>query len=168
MGRKSIRENKTAYQQAREKLGYTLEEAGELIDGLSSERITRIENGSVRVQPEDVVLMAEGYKAPELRNYYCSHECAIGRASVKEIEKKSFAQIAIETVNALNRLSMQKDRLLEIVEDGQVRPDENKDFLEIKETLEKIADSVSAMQLWVDVQIAEGKLDREIFENKKD
>ena len=164
MGRKSIRENKTAYQQAREKQGYTLEEAGELIDGLSSERITRIENGSVRVQPEDVILMAEGYKAPELRNYYCSHECAIGRASVREIEKKSFGQIAIETVNALNRLSTQKDRLLEIVEDGQIRPDEHSDFLEIKETLDKIADSVSAMQLWVDVQIAEGKLDPEIFE----
>jgi len=56
-----------------------------------------------------------------------------------------------------------KDRLLEIVEDGRVRPDESDDFLIIKSTLDKIAASVNALQLWVDGQIADGKLDRKMF-----
>ena len=64
----------------------------------------------------------------------------------------------METLNALNRMNKSKDRLLEIVEDGQVRPDEYNDFVEIKGVLDKIALSVANLQLWVNEQIAEGKL----------
>ena len=163
MGRKSTRENKTAYQIAREKRGLTIEKAGDLIDGITADRIAKIENGSVHVQPEDIVLMADCYRFPELCNYYCTHECAIGERTVEEVEKKSFSQIAIETLNSLNRMTRLKDRLLEIVEDGQVRPDESDDFLVIKATLDRIAASVNALQLWVDGQIADGKMDRKMF-----
>ena len=163
MGRKSTRENKTVYQIAREKNGLTIEKAGELIDGMTPDRIAKIENGSVHVQPEDIVLMAEFYKAPELCNYYCTHECAIGEKTVEVIEEKSLSQIAIETLNALNKMTRLKDRLLEIVEDGQVRQDENDDFLIIKSTLDRIAASVNSLQLWVDGQIANDKLDRKLF-----
>lgn len=163
MGRKSTRENKTAYQMAREKRGLTIEKAGEMIDGMTPDRIAKVESGGVRVQPEDVVLMAECYKSPELCNYYCTHECAIGEKNIEEVEMKSFSQIAIETLNSLNKLNRLKDRLLEIVEDGQVRPDESDDFLIIKSTLDRIAASVDSLQLWVDKQIADGKLDRKTF-----
>ena len=88
------------------------------MDGITAERVIKIENGTARVQPEDVVCMAECYKAPELRNYYCTHECAIGRDTVPEIDMKSFSQIAIETLNSLNKMNKQKDRLSEIVKDG--------------------------------------------------
>ena len=163
MGRRSTRENKSAYQLARESQGLTVEKAGEMMDGISPERLSKLENGTTRIQPEDIVLMAEAYKAPGLCNYYCTHECAIGRQTIEEVEVKSFSQIAIETINSLNRIARQKDRLLEIVEDGQVRPDEYEDFLVIKTTLDKIAASVNALQLWVDGQIAEGKLDKKVF-----
>ena len=163
MGRKSTRENKTAYQIARERRGLTVEKAGELMDGLTMDRVAKIESGNVHVQPEDVVLMAECYKAPELCNYYCTHECAIGEKTVAVVELKSFSQIAIETLNSLNKMTHLKDRLLEIVEDGQVRPDESDDFLIIKSTLDKISASVNALQLWVDGQIVNGKLDRKLF-----
>lgn len=163
MGRKSIRENKNAYQLARERQELTLEEAGDAMNGMTAERVTRIEAGNARVQPEDVLLMAECYKAPELCNYYCTHECAIGMRNMSEIEMKPFSQIAIETLNSLNRMNNLKDRLLEIVEDGQVRQDENEDFLNIKTTLDRIAASVASLQLWVDGQIAEGKMDKQIF-----
>ena len=72
-------------------------------------------------------------------------------------ESKELAQIAVETLNAVNKLSRSRDRLLEIVEDGEVQADEYADFAEIKETLDKIALSVSNLQLWVDEQIAAGK-----------
>lgn len=164
MGRKSTRENKTAYQLAREEAGLTLEEAENRMNGMTAERISRIEGGAVHVQPEDVILMAECYKAPALKNYFCTHECAIGRETVPEIESKSIAQIAIETLNSLNKISQKKDRLLEIVEDGQVMNDELEDFLSIKAVLDRIASSVSTLQLWVEGQIAAGKLNKEDFE----
>jgi hypothetical protein len=55
-------------------------------------------------------------------------------------------------------MNRSKDRLLEIVEDGQVRPDEYQDFVEIKSVLDRIALSVANLQLWVNAQIAEGKM----------
>ena len=160
MGRKSTKANKSVYQLTRESLDLTREKAGELIPGFSPERIEKIENGRVQVQPEDVLLMAEYYKTPSLCNHYCVNECPIGQLHAPRTESKELGQIAVETLNALNKMSRNKDRLLEIVEDGQVRPDEVQDFLEIKQVLDKIALSVSNLQLWVNEQIAAGHLEK--------
>ena len=54
----------------REDLGLTREKAGELIPGFSPERIEKIENGRTQIQPEDVMLLAEYYKKPSLRNIH--------------------------------------------------------------------------------------------------
>ena len=159
MGRRSNKEDKSVFQEYREQLDLTREKASELIGFISAAKLEKIENGKVAVQPEDVIAMAECYKAPELCNYYCSQECPIGKEYVPEIKVKDLAQIAIETLNSLNRLNKEKDRLLEIVEDGQITPDEYKDFFEIKETLEKIALSVDTLQLWVDKSIADGHME---------
>ena len=158
MGRKSTKENKSIWQVTRENLGLTREKAGDLIPGFSPERIEKIENGRTQIQPEDVMLLAEYYKTPSLCNYYCVHECPIGEVHALRTESKELGQIAVETLNALNKMSQNRDRLLEIVEDGQVRPDEYQDFVEIKEILDKIALSVSNLQLWVNKQIAAGRL----------
>ena len=159
LGRRSTKENKSIWQTTRESLELTRERAADLIPGFSPERIEKIENGRTQIQPEDVVLMADSYKSPALRNYYCANECPIGRQQhTLPTESKELAQIAVETLNAVNRISRNRDRLLEIVEDGQVCSDEYADFLEIKATLDKIALSVSNLQLWVDEQIASGKL----------
>ena len=158
MGRKSVKENKSIYQQTREELGLTREKAAELVPGFSPERLEKIENGRTQIQPGDVMLLAEYYKAPILCNDYCANECPIGQVHALRPESKELGQIAVETLNAVNRISKNRDRLLEIVEDGQVCSDEYADFLEIKATLDKIALSVSNLQLWVDEQIASGKL----------
>lgn len=159
MGRKSNKEDKSVYQEYRDKLDLTREKASELMEFISPAKLEKIENGKVSVQPEDVIAMAQCYKAPELCNYYCSQECPIGQQYVPEIKVKDLAQIAIETLNSLNRMNKEKDRLLEIVEDGQITPDEYKDFFEIKKTLEKIALSVDTLQLWVDKSIADGHME---------
>jgi len=158
MGRKSVKENKSIYQQTREGLGLTREKAAELIPGFSPERLEKIENGRTQIQPEDVMLLAEYYKSPILCNHYCVNECPIGRVHALRQEPKELGQIAVETLNALNRMNRSKDRLLEIVEDGQVRPDEYKDFSEIKSVLDRIAASVANLQLWVNEQIVGGRM----------
>ena len=160
MGRRSTKENKTIWQTTRESLGLTREKAGELIPGFSPERIEKIENNRTQIQPEDVLLMAEYYKTPSLCNHYCAEECPIGQIHALRTESKELGQIAVETLNALNKMNQSKDRLLEIVEDGRVRPDEYSDFVEIKAVLDKIALSVSNLQLWVNEQIALGKMEK--------
>lgn len=158
MGRKSTKENKSIWQITREELELTREKAGELIPGFSPERIEKIENGRTQIQPEDALLLAEYYRAPALLNYYCCNECPIGEVHAVRTESKELAQIAVETLNAVNRMNRCKDRLLEIAEDGRVRTDEYEDFMEIKAALDRIAQSVSNLQLWMDEQIAAGKM----------
>ena len=154
MGRRSTKENKTIWQITREELGLTREKAGELIPGFSPERIEKIENGRTQIQPEDALLLAEYYKAPALVNYYCCNECPIGESHAVRAESKELTQIAVETLNAVNQMSRIRDRLLEIAEDGKVCTDELEDFMKIKNVLDKLAQSVSNLQLWMDEQVA--------------
>ena len=46
--------------------------------GLDRTRMARIELGSLWPYPEEVLLMADGYNAPELLNHYCCEVCPIG------------------------------------------------------------------------------------------
>ena len=158
MGRKSTKENKSIWQTTREDLGLTREKAGELVPGFSPERIEKIENGRTQIQPEDVILLAEHYRAPSLLNYYCCNECPIGETQVIRAESTELTQIAVETLNAVNQMDRIKNRLLEIAEDGQVRSDEYEDFMKIKSVLDKLSQSVSNLQLWMDEQIAAEKV----------
>lgn len=163
MGRSSTKENKSIYQITREEVKLTREKASELIGFMSPEKIEKIENAKVNVQPDDVMALADCYKAPKLCNYYCANECPIGQKYVPEIEIKDLSQIAIETLNSLNKINREKDRLLEIIEDGRITEDEAADFVSIKKTLDKIALSVDTLQLWIDQAIADGNLDETIF-----
>lgn len=166
MGRASTKENKSVYQLTREELKLTREKASEMTGFMSPEHIEKIENGKINVQPDDVMALAECYKSPKLCNYYCSNECPIGKKYVPEVQVKDLAQIAIETLNSLNRINREKDRLLEIIEDGEVTDDEISDFVSIKKTFDKISLSVNTLQLWVDQAIADGNLDRSLFDDQ--
>jgi hypothetical protein len=76
---------------------------------------------------------------------------------------KELSQIAVETLNGLHHLEKEKDRLLEIVEDGRINDYERDDFIRIKGRLDKLALSISSLQLWLDQKIAEGELSEDDF-----
>ena len=96
MGRVSTKEKKTVYQQRREELGLSREKASELLEGISPERIERIESEKLTAYPEEVVMMAEKYKDPLLCNHYCANECAIGKRFVPEVKIKDLTRIVLE------------------------------------------------------------------------
>ena len=79
MGRVSTRENKTRYQLAREELGLSRERASELLQSITPERIEKIETERSLPHPDEVLVMAEKYKKPDLCNYYCANQCPIGQ-----------------------------------------------------------------------------------------
>ena len=103
--------------------------------------------------PEDVIRMAEVYKAPELCNYYCSHECPIGRKYVPPIEMTELPAIILETVASLNAVYPLTNRLIEISRDRQISEDESPDFSNIQENLEKVSLAIEALQLWVEKEV---------------
>ncbi len=158
MGRRSIKENKNIYQQCREEQGLTREAAAELLEFVSADRIEKIEGEKVLARPEEVLRMAQVYKRPELSNYYCSHECPIGRVYVPEVELKDLSQITLEMLATLNALDKEKNRFIEITVDGVVTEEERRDFESIRERLQDMSRIISALTLWVDRAIAEGQM----------
>ena len=167
MGRASVKENKNIYQKCREGLGLTREKAGELLEVIPPERIEKIENERSSAHPDEVVIMAEKYKAPHLCNYYCANECPIGQKYVPEIKTKELSQIVLEMLASLNSMSRKQERLIEITADGQIGGDEVKDFIQIQEELEKISVAVETLQIWTEKMMADGNIDKELYDSIK-
>ena len=136
------------YVAKRKESGLSREQASELMH-MSSSRLEWIEKDpESRMEPSDVLLMEEAYGDHEICNHYCAETCPIGQKYMPKVEIKSFGQIAIETLNCLNRLNKDQGRLLEIVEDSGLSSDEMADFERIKDNLEKISIASSTLKLW--------------------
>ena len=164
MARKSTRENKNIYQRTREGLELTREQASELMVTMSPERIEKIENERSMPHPDEVLLMSDQYKQPDLCNYYCANQCPIGAQYVPEIKIKDLSQIVLETIASLNAMQKKKDRLIEITVDGEFTDDELEDFVQIQQELEKISVAVETLQLWCERMLDTGAIDREQYE----
>lgn len=167
MGRASTKANKNIYQKTRESLQLTREEASEVLEGITPERIEKIENERSLPHPDEVLLMSNKYKQPSLCNYYCSNECPIGQQYVPEVEMKDLSQIVLEMLASLNSASRQKDRLIEITVDGKISGDELDDFIRIQEELEQISVTVETLQLWAEKMMANGVIDMEQYNARR-
>ena len=167
MGRVSVKQNKNLYQVRREELGLSREKASELLESIPPERIEKIENQKSLPHPEEVLVMADAYKTPNLCNYYCANDCPIGKQYVPEIEMKDLSQIVLEMLASLNAMKGKQERLIEITVDGKVDGEEIRDFVHIQDELEKISITVEALQLWAEQMLAENKIDVEAYRTYK-
>lgn len=161
MSNKKNKKEFSFYRQAREDLGMTRAEASEAM--LTSEdRLEKIENGYTRLQPEDVIQMAKVYKKPSLINHYCAKDCALGKGRINEITMNDFSQIILNIIVSLNSIDHEKNHLIEIAADGKIEDSELHDFINIKNQLKDIANSVEALQLWLDKMIASGDMEKNL------
>ena len=167
MGRASTKENKNRYQLIREELGLSREKASELLEIISPERLEKIENERSDPHPDEVLLMSQKYKKPSLCNYYCANECPIGQQYVPEVQVKELSSIVLEMLASLNSVHKQKDRLIEIAADGKISGDEIDDFIYIQEELERISITVETLQLWSEKMLANGIIDPEAYNSRK-
>ncbi|OCN05936.1 hypothetical protein A4S06_06865 [Erysipelotrichaceae bacterium MTC7] len=149
MGQRSIKDNKNYYFQSREKANLTREVAADAL-GISKSRLEKIEYDKSLPYPEEAKAMATCYKNPSLCNYYCSHDCAIGKDQVPEIKEKALSQISLEMLSTLNELSNNKERFINIVADEVISHDEIEDFNAIKENLHKMSLIVDSLNLWLE------------------
>ena len=164
MGKKSTKENKNIYQIFREEQNLTRDKASELMKFISPDRIEKIESEKSLPHPDEILVMADAYKMPELCNYFCSHQCPIGQKYIPEVKAKDLSQIVLELLSGLNAISKEKDRMVDISVDGEITEDEYEDFKRIRNQLNSISMCASALQLWLDKTIAAGKLGADILE----
>ena len=167
MPKVSVKENKNVYFKRREELGLTREKASELLESISPERIEKIENEKCDPHPEEVLIMAEKYKSPELCNYYCSNQCRIGQQYVPEVKIQDLSQIVLKMLSSLNAVQRSKERLIDITADGQIDDTELEEFISIQEDLEKISITVETLQLWSEQMLANGSIDMERYKELK-
>lgn len=167
MGRASTKENKNPYQRIREELGLTREKAGELLEVVTPERIEKIENERSFPHPDEVLLMSQKYRKPSLCNFYCSNQCPIGKEYVPEVQVKELSSIVLEMLASLNSVNKRKERLIEITADGVISNDEIDDFIYIQEELERISITVETLQFWAEKMLANGVIDAEAYNARK-
>lgn len=95
--------------------------------GIDRTRLARIEIGTVTPLPEEVRVLADAYNTPELLNYYCSHDCQIGRCMdilLPEEAPSCIEQIAVQAAVALRNAEHIRDSLMDISADGVIDPEE--------------------------------------------
>ena len=167
MPKVSNKENKNPYFKRREELKLTRDQASELLESIPPERIEKIENERVSPHPDEIMIMADKYKSPELCNYYCSNQCPIGERYVPEIKMQDLSQIVLNTVDSLNTVQDQQRRFINIAADGVIDDAEIDDFVDIQEELEKISIAVETLQLWSEQMLANGAINVEKYEARK-
>ena len=163
MGKKSVKENKTRYQEKREECKFSREAAAE-VTHLSSDRIEKIELRGATPYPDEVVSMAKAYREPALCNYYCTHECAIGKKFVPEIVLQDLPRTVLEMAVALNKIQNSQMRLMEISVDNAIGDDQIRDFIAIREELAKVSLLAETIRFWTEEMLAEGRINRELYE----
>lgn len=122
-------------------------------DVMSTKRLEHIEKGETEPTPSDIVLLSDAYNVPELCFNYCSHHCAIGKATVPRYDlelssPKDLPIITLELLDTLNSLTAQKDRMISIASDGKITEDEKNDFKTFNDGLEKMEIAIKSLKLW--------------------
>lgn len=129
---------------------YSREGAAELL-GVSVSSLADYELGITKVIPVDkVVLMAELYNAPELKAWYCSSECPIGRSF--PMPSSDLTTVERTTLNLLRQLRQDdvekvREKLIDITADGVITADERVDLAEILAYLDKLIKAAGELRL---------------------
>ena len=150
MGRRSTKEDKNIYQRSREAKGLSREAASEALVHVTPERIEKIESGKSAPHPDEVLSMERAYRAPELSNYFCTHECPIGMKYEPEAGLKELPHAAMELLAALGALEGEKERLIAIAADAAVTEDEREAFGEIRQKLTRLETAIRSLRIWIE------------------
>ena len=113
------------------------EGASEIV-GIERTRLARIELGSLTPYPEEALMMADVYNAPELLNYYCTTDCPIGRKNAIKAEAKNIEQVAVRAYMSLKNANAIRDTIMEIAEDGVIDESEKRKLDEVMAMLTEI------------------------------
>ena len=156
------------YSEVRNKLGLSREKASELLETISPEKLERIENEKQLPTPEDVMIMAEKYSEPSIKNYYCANQCPMGQHYVPRIEFDDLEKTVLKLVASLNAINAKKDQLIEIASDGVVHDYELASFVNIQNELEKLSFALSKMEVWTEKMMSSGAIDMNEYNKLKE
>ena len=118
--------------------------------GIDRTRLARIELGTLIPYPEEVVMMADSYNAPEIMNHYCTTECPIGKRMIPEAGLEQLDRMTIKILSAVGGVSDVGNIILGVVNDGQVSQEEIPQLEKVLNQLQDVAKSATELQIWMD------------------
>ncbi len=130
---------------------YSREGTAELL-GVSVSSLAEYETGVTKVIPVDkIVLMADLYRAPELKVWYCANECPIGR-SAPMLPSPDLSTVELTTLRLLKMLRQEDvdnvtDTLIDITADGVISKDEHVELMEIMKFLDDLIKAAGDLRL---------------------
>ena len=151
------------YREVRDGLGLTRDQASELLETIEPGKLERIESEKQLPSPDDVMIMADKYSEPNIRNYYCANQCPMGQHYVPRIKFIDLEKTVLKLVASLNAMHDKQDKLIEIAEDGAITDDELLDFISIQKNLEKVSLAVDALELWTEKMMSSGIIDMDKY-----
>lgn len=122
--------------------------------GISVSTLADYELGITKVVPVDkVVLMADLYNAPELRNWYCRNECPLGFDCVPTLEVAELDRLTLKVLNSFRNVANIKDTLIDIAADGVITTEEKPKLDDVLKSLEAISTYAQELRLWAEKNI---------------
>lgn len=128
------------------------EKAAEILN-IDRTRLARIELETIFPYPEEVLMMAKAYNAPELLNSFCSKECPIGIGNVRAVTIDDLDRLTLKVLGSLKDIDTLRESLIAISEDGVVDEQEQGLFYDILDDLDQIATNATALKIWAQKNI---------------
>lgn len=138
------------YIKARKDKGFSREQAVDAMsNAMSPDRLQRLENGKVALQPQDVLAMSKAYNMPELRNHYCTNNCPIGKEYIPEIEMcTNIYELLVNITLLIETAYNDRFKLLEKLAQGKAPAFDDNEFYIIQDNLDKLSACIEALQIW--------------------
>lgn len=166
MGKQSTRENKTIYQLCREEKELTREKASELMAGVSSSGLKKL---NTKHRADSLRRRADGglLQTPRSLQLLLLPKAPSGSATFRKWKSAnspilSWRQLPVSEINPLT------NRLIQIARDGKISDDEIKDFAFISQKLDEISLAVDSLNLWVDKTASENDLNVTLLREEKE
>lgn len=118
--------------------------------GISESTLTHYELGVTKNIPVDeVVMMAELYNAPELKNHFCKFECPIGKNKPTATEEVSLAEATVHILQNIDMSCIEAltRNLLRIAGDNVITDAERAELEKILEAIDSISKAGSELHL---------------------
>ncbi len=115
--------------------------------GLDRTRIAYMELGTITPYPEEILILADTYNAPELANHYCSHLCPLGRLTVEPLEIKELEAATLQLLASLRDIPEITNELVDITQDGVIDDGEKSSMEDILNKLRKAARKINTLEL---------------------
>ena len=141
---------------------YSREGAAEML-GVSVSSLADYELGVTKVIPVDkLVLMADLYNAPELKVWYCSSECPIGRDyPLPDSEPSSVESVALRLVKELRDKNVERirDTIIDVLSDGKIDDKEAPELEDILSYVDSLIQAACELKMIGSKLLGRGKND---------